>query len=233
MALRLRRDANHDDAVRLWTPGLPILTTNHVVGETWTFLRRRDGHPSAVTFLAAVGSAAWLTVVHVEDATEREARAWLKRHDERVYSSSMPRASPSCDESASGRRWHSTVTSARRASSRFGQRSDGAHLTIHPEKYSAKTICPHPPPRLPYSPPRPACRCLPRPPSRSGQRPAIGTGMPVAQSGGGHVLVGDTPRREVRSSGLDDGARDTDRSIDVVDGDDVEVIGVPSSRFEI
>jgi predicted nucleic acid-binding protein len=85
VALRFRRDANHDVAVRLWTPDQPILTTNHVVGETWTFLRRRDGHPSAVAFLEAVESAAWLTVVHVEDETEREAGAWLKRHDERVY----------------------------------------------------------------------------------------------------------------------------------------------------
>lgn len=86
VALRLRRDVNHGVAVRLWAPGQPILTTNHVVGETWTFLRRRDGHPSAVGFLDAVGSADWLTVVHVDDATEREARAWLRRHDERVYS---------------------------------------------------------------------------------------------------------------------------------------------------
>ncbi len=86
VALRLRRDANHDAAVRLWMPGQPILTTNHVVGETWTFLRRRDGHASAVAFLDAVESATWLTVVHVGDAIEREARAWLQRHDERVYS---------------------------------------------------------------------------------------------------------------------------------------------------
>ena len=86
VALRLRRDANHGVAVSLWTPGQPLLTKNHVVGETWTFLRRRDGHPSAVAFLDAVESADWLTVVHVEDATEHEARAWLRRHDERVYS---------------------------------------------------------------------------------------------------------------------------------------------------
>ena len=86
VALRLRRDANHGVAVRLWIPGQPILTTNHVVGETWTFLRRRDGHPSAVAFLVAVESAAWRTVVHVEDATERDAQAWLRRHDERAYS---------------------------------------------------------------------------------------------------------------------------------------------------
>ena len=86
VALRLRRDANHGMAVRVWAPGQPILTTNHVVGETWTFLRRRDGHSSAVAFLDAVESADWLTIVHVDDATERQARAWLRRHDERAYS---------------------------------------------------------------------------------------------------------------------------------------------------
>jgi len=87
VALRLRRDANHEIAVRLWTPGQPILTTNQIVGETWTFLRRRDGPPSAVAFLDAVESAEWLTVVHVDAATEREARVWLRRHDARGYSS--------------------------------------------------------------------------------------------------------------------------------------------------
>jgi uncharacterized protein len=86
VALRLRRDDNHSIAVRMWMPGQPILTTNQVVGETWTFLRRRDGHLSAVAFLDAVESADWLTVVHVDAATEREARTWLRRHDERLYS---------------------------------------------------------------------------------------------------------------------------------------------------
>lgn len=86
VALRLRRDANHETAVRLWASGQAILTTNHVVGETWTFLRRRDGHTSAVAFLDAAEATNWLTVVHVDEATEREARAWLRRHDERVYS---------------------------------------------------------------------------------------------------------------------------------------------------
>jgi uncharacterized protein len=86
VALRLRRDANHGTAVQLWTPGQSLLTTNQVVGETWTFLRRRDGHPSAVAFLDAVEAADWLSVVHVEESVEREARAWLRRHDERVYS---------------------------------------------------------------------------------------------------------------------------------------------------
>ena len=37
-------------------------------------------------FLDAVESADWLTVLHVDEGIEREARAWLRRHDERVYS---------------------------------------------------------------------------------------------------------------------------------------------------
>lgn len=86
VALRLRRDANHEAAVRLWAPGKALITTNHVVGETWTFLRRRDGHPSAVAYLDAVETAGWLMVAHVDEAIEREARAWLRRHDERAYS---------------------------------------------------------------------------------------------------------------------------------------------------
>ena len=86
VALRLRRDANHETALRLWAPGQALLTTNLVVGETWTFLRRRDGHPSAVAFLDAVGAAPWLTVETVGEPLELEAWAWLRRHDERSYS---------------------------------------------------------------------------------------------------------------------------------------------------
>ena len=51
-----------------------------------TFLRRRDGHAPAVAFFDAVESADWLTVVQVNEGVEREARAWLRRHDEQVYS---------------------------------------------------------------------------------------------------------------------------------------------------
>jgi hypothetical protein len=39
---RARQPASEACSVRLWTPGQPRLMTNHVVGETWTFLRRRD-----------------------------------------------------------------------------------------------------------------------------------------------------------------------------------------------
>jgi len=63
-----------------------LLTSNHVVGETWTFMRRRAGHSTAVDFVDRVGRSHKTGVVHVDEAVETEAFEWLRRHDERVYS---------------------------------------------------------------------------------------------------------------------------------------------------
>ena len=88
VALGLRRDTHHDEARAIWqamgTGGL--LTSNHVVGETWTFMRRRAGHSAAVDFVDRVGRSHKTGVVHVDEAVETEAFEWLRRHDERVYS---------------------------------------------------------------------------------------------------------------------------------------------------
>lgn len=86
VALRMRRDAHHDEAVQLWTPGRALVTTDQILGETWTFLRRRDNHAAAVSFIDRAEEAPWLDVVRVDEATEEAAWAWLRRHDERVYS---------------------------------------------------------------------------------------------------------------------------------------------------
>ena len=44
-------DAHHDEARRLSRSADALLvTTNHVRGETWTFLNRRHGHGAAVAF---------------------------------------------------------------------------------------------------------------------------------------------------------------------------------------
>ncbi len=67
----------------------PVVTTNLVVGESWTFLRRKDSHRSAVAFLDRVdslGSDDRLAVHHVTEEQEAVAWEWLRRHDERVYS---------------------------------------------------------------------------------------------------------------------------------------------------
>jgi uncharacterized protein len=66
-----------------------VLTSNLVVGETWTFLRRRDSHRSAVAYLDRVDLlvAEGRLVVHaVTEDQETAAWEWLRRHDEREYS---------------------------------------------------------------------------------------------------------------------------------------------------
>ena len=63
-----------------------MITTNHVRGETWTFVRRRSGHAAAVHFLDHLERSPRIEVLGVDDDLEREALQWLRRHDEREYS---------------------------------------------------------------------------------------------------------------------------------------------------
>ena len=87
IALTLKRDAHHDEALRLWEAGTgALLTTNHIIGETWTFLRRRDSHALAVRFRYRAAESSYLTAVHSDEDLEAEAWRWLRRHDERPYS---------------------------------------------------------------------------------------------------------------------------------------------------
>ncbi len=88
VALLNRRDQLHDLARALWATHADrgVLTTNHVLGETWTVLRRRADHRTAVAFLDAVSAASRVHVLRVEASVEREALEWLRRHDERSYS---------------------------------------------------------------------------------------------------------------------------------------------------
>ncbi len=88
VALRNRRDQHHDQARALLDahhPG-PLVTTNHVRGETWTFLRRRAGHRAAVAFLDALDRSPRVRVILVASDVEADALRWLRRHDEREYS---------------------------------------------------------------------------------------------------------------------------------------------------
>lgn len=88
VALRNRRDQHHDQARALLDahhPG-PLVTTNHVRGETWTFLRRRAGHRAAVAFLDALDRSPRVRVILVSSDVEADALRWLRRHDEREYS---------------------------------------------------------------------------------------------------------------------------------------------------
>lgn len=87
VAFQLPSDGHHSAALRLWAgASYRLFTTNLVIGETWTFLRRRADNRAAVRYLDLVERSPRLNVIHVDDVIEREAWAWLRRHDERVYS---------------------------------------------------------------------------------------------------------------------------------------------------
>ncbi|HEX9697236.1 MAG TPA: PIN domain-containing protein [Actinomycetota bacterium] len=87
VALRFARDGHHPDAKRIWGEGPgALITTDAVVGETWTFLRRRTGHRRAVEFIDAARKSASLTIRHVDEDLVADALRWLRRHDERDYS---------------------------------------------------------------------------------------------------------------------------------------------------
>lgn len=87
VALRFARDRRHPDARDLWNEGLgALVTTDMVLGETWTFLRRRAGHRRANEFYQAAMQLSSLTTRHVDEDGIGEAWRWLARHDERSYS---------------------------------------------------------------------------------------------------------------------------------------------------
>jgi predicted nucleic acid-binding protein len=79
--------SRRSDAVALVNSGVGrVVTSNHILGETWTLLRRRGGHFAALGFIDRVARLPGLEIVHVDDSTEADAWLWLRRHDERDYS---------------------------------------------------------------------------------------------------------------------------------------------------
>ncbi|MGI8608528.1 MAG: type II toxin-antitoxin system VapC family toxin [Candidatus Dormibacteria bacterium] len=86
-AYQVRRDRRHDEAVALLAAGVGrMIVSNHVIGETWTLMNRRQGHGAAVGFIDRLSRLPGLEVVHIDDELEVDAWQWLRRHDEREYS---------------------------------------------------------------------------------------------------------------------------------------------------
>lgn len=87
VGLQVARDHRHAEAVLLWQQNQgPLRTSNLVLGETWTWLRRRAGHEAAVRFLDLVGRSNRVSVALVNDTIDERAWAWLRNRDERNYS---------------------------------------------------------------------------------------------------------------------------------------------------
>ena len=86
-ALTAENDAHHDEAIELIeNSGELLLTSNHVRGETWTFLNRRYGHRAAVVFLDRTDQSERLAIEFVPSSVEDDALAWLRGRNEREYS---------------------------------------------------------------------------------------------------------------------------------------------------
>jgi len=86
IAAATANDAHHEQARALAPRDALLVTTNHVQGETWTFINRRHGHVAAVAFLERMSAALRLRVEFVSRELEQEAWRWLRRRGEREYS---------------------------------------------------------------------------------------------------------------------------------------------------
>ena len=88
IAQMLPRDSHHGETSALENAHDlgRLVTSSTVIAETWTFLRRRSGHRTAITWLDRVLEAGNLRREQIDDDLEAEAWAWLRVHDERPYS---------------------------------------------------------------------------------------------------------------------------------------------------
>lgn len=88
VAYRRRRDANHEAARLLLNAHASsgLVTSNHVEGETWTFLRRRAGHAAAAGFLDLLHASPRIQVLRVDAELEADAWSWLRQRADREYS---------------------------------------------------------------------------------------------------------------------------------------------------
>jgi uncharacterized protein len=89
-ALQVLDDRWHREAAEtlqaMLTRGHMLLTTNLVVGETYTLLRRTQGHEAAFRFVETLERSPRLTQVHVDEDLEREVFALLRRYRDQAFS---------------------------------------------------------------------------------------------------------------------------------------------------
>ena len=88
VAAAIEADAYHEEASKLLSAhsAADFGTSNHVVGETWTFVRRRFGHRIAVTLVDYIEATPRLRIVRATRDVERAAWEWLRLRKEREYS---------------------------------------------------------------------------------------------------------------------------------------------------
>jgi predicted nucleic acid-binding protein len=84
-ARHVRSDRRHGEAAAI-RPAPVVLTTELVLGETWTLVNRRVGHAAALDCIRGIRSLPGVRTEPVVDADHAWAWQWLERRDEREYS---------------------------------------------------------------------------------------------------------------------------------------------------
>jgi predicted nucleic acid-binding protein len=88
IAQAMPRDGRYPDAAQL--TGMydtsRLVTSSLVLSETWTFLRRREGHERAFAWLDRIRGDVRVRMERIESDDEQRAWTWLRLHDERPYS---------------------------------------------------------------------------------------------------------------------------------------------------
>ena len=90
VAVQVERDPGHPVAAHAWNHFLatrqPLVTTNLVVGETYTFLRARHGYNAAWRFVDSLEQTLRLLRGFVDPELEREAYSILRRYRDQDFS---------------------------------------------------------------------------------------------------------------------------------------------------
>jgi predicted nucleic acid-binding protein len=89
-ALADRDDPYHNHAASYLTESLAayarLVTTNHVVGESYTLIRMRLGHAATQQFLKSLDHTHRLQRIFVVESQEEAAFALLRRYDDQDFS---------------------------------------------------------------------------------------------------------------------------------------------------
>ena len=88
IAITRDKDVHHAEAVALLErhENQVLACSNHVLGETWTLTRRRNGHRAAMTLIERIARAVRTEMLRGTEEDERLAWLWLRNRPEREYS---------------------------------------------------------------------------------------------------------------------------------------------------
>lgn len=84
-ARHVATDRRHDAASAI-RPARILISTELVLGETWTLVNRRVGHRAALACARAIRSLPGVVIEPVTETDLATAWTWLERHDEGEYS---------------------------------------------------------------------------------------------------------------------------------------------------